>query len=171
MNDNSKYVNAYIDVVMKIVHENLTRSIQQETQIKVINDLILEKDEVINRLSKELESHKVNTEESNKNKQAAANWESQYNAMKNKAAHVDGLTNQVNDMKRIIQEKDQQISALTQEKNDKIAELEEQIKSLTNPKINRRRKSKDVLSSEIVTDSILSLPISVTSPESGSNDF
>lgn len=149
-----KYINTYVDIVMKMVHDNLTESIQHKTQIKMLNDLIQEKDEVINRLSKE-------SQESDKNKQAAVSWESQYNAMKNKAGHVDALTNQVNDMKHIIQEKD-----------NKINNLEEQIKSLSTPKINKRKKPKDVPQPEIdVTTDVLPLNMQVTSTETGPNDF
>ena len=45
--DSSKFVNAYIDNAMGMIHEQTALVLQLKTQAKVANDIIAEKDDVI----------------------------------------------------------------------------------------------------------------------------
>jgi predicted RNase H-like nuclease (RuvC/YqgF family) len=149
MNDNNKYINLYIENALGMVHQYLNEVLQLKTQNKILNDLVLEKDQVINSLQ-------VSNDEITRMQASNKSMEEKYVNMKNKASHVDNLLNQVNEMKLKIQEKDK-----------KIAELE----ALTS-KINKRRnKSKDVAIGESAITPILPLNMSVASIETGSNDF
>lgn len=133
MNDTTKYVNAYAEVTSKLLHENLNELLQNKINIKILSDLVSEKDQIINNLTKNLEDSKNINQDMETHRRNATSWEQQYNAMKNKASHIDALSNQVNDMKRIIQEKDEIIQKLTNE-----------ITSFRNPPsiINKRKKKK-----------------------------
>ena len=128
MSDNNKYVNLYIENALGLVHQYLNDILQLKTQNKILDDLVSEKDQVIKSLENNLNQNTANNDEISRIRANANSMEEQYNAMKNKVSHMDTLLNQINDMKRIIQEKD-----------GKIAELNTLMANLTSPKINKRR--------------------------------
>lgn len=148
MSDNNKYVNLYIENALGFVHQYLNEILQLKTQNRILNDLVSEKDQVINSLQDK--NNQISDIPNDKL------IKEQYNVMKSKVSHVDSLLNQINEMKNIIQEKD-----------NKIAEL----KDLKNKINKRRRKSKDVVANETLITSTLPLNMSATSIETGSNDF
>lgn len=109
MADNTKFVNSYVEIAVKQLHDNLNEILQYKTQIKILNDLVSEKDEVIGALTKEIETFKSTNQEIDRYRNNAVSWEKQYNEMKNKASHVDTLMNQVAEMTRMLQQKDSMI--------------------------------------------------------------
>ncbi len=105
-----KYFNAYVDSAVGIIHENLNLILQLKAQLRVANELISEKDSVINSqlaekdntinsLSSEitnLRNQSVDMEEAKRN---AKHWEDSYHAINNKVAHMENLTKQYNELK------------------------------------------------------------------------
>lgn len=53
MSDSGKYINTYIDNAISVSHDFMVQVIQLKTQLKIANDLVLEKDQVISTLTKE----------------------------------------------------------------------------------------------------------------------
>lgn len=107
----TNYMNAYVNLVMETVHSNLNDILQLKTQTKLLNDLVLEKDQVISSLTTELESARA-THNDNEAMQAemqrlrdnAATWETQYNNMASKVSHMDTLAKQYNDLQQQFNE-------------------------------------------------------------------
>lgn len=137
----SKFINTYIDVIIGTLHEYLNSNLQLKTQVKVANDLILEKDGVISSLSQQIEEIKNSTSnaenataalqaEMNKLSADAKLWQDSYHASQNKLSHMDTLTKQVSEMKNEIITRDNNIQNL----NNEIQELKNQIEELKNPK-------------------------------------
>jgi D-aminopeptidase len=120
----NKYVNAYIDTSVGMINEYITKYIQVQAQLKVANDIIAEREGIINQLTSEItkireESAKVN--------------ETEFIAMKNKLSHMDTLMQQMGQMKLLIKEKDEEINKLKNQVID----------ITTKPVINiKRRKEK-----------------------------
>jgi hypothetical protein len=105
-----KYINAYIDSAVGIIHENLNTILQLKAQLRVTNELLGEKDSVINSqiaekdntinlLSSELSSLKSRSVDVEELKKNAKYWEDSYHAINNKVAHMETLTKQYNDLK------------------------------------------------------------------------
>lgn len=109
--DQNKFVNAYIETTINSLIENIKLNLQLQTQMKVTESVIGEKDQTINSLNQQLSENKV--AEDWKVKYDAA--ETNYNAILGKLKHMDTLLAQVNDMKNIIIEKDKQIEQLKSE--------------------------------------------------------
>jgi hypothetical protein len=126
MADQNKYINGYIDNAVGMIHENVNLILQLKTQLRMANELISEKDIIINNVSLELENKKNNSAENdilvtkltNDMKQLRATNES----MISKQSHIDIALNQISQMKAQIIERDK-----------KIVTLEESIKQLKNP--------------------------------------
>ena len=114
MSDANKFINTYVDIAVGIVHENLNSILQFKTQLKLANDLVLEKDQVISGLEKEIESYKSENSRIGSLENDAKNWENEYNSMKNKVSHMDTLTNQYNDLKNQFVSKEKEIEDLKQ---------------------------------------------------------
>lgn len=114
----SKYVNTYIDTAVGTIHEYLGLTLQLKTQIKVANDIIREKDDLIAALRNQVEENRKTDFEFNKAKDDARKWEEQFNAMKNKVSHMDSLMAQIGDMKRMIKEKDDIIEGYNKKTKD-----------------------------------------------------
>lgn len=140
MSDPNKFINTYIDTVIATLHEQLGSSLQLKTQLKLANDLLIERDATISQLSAEIENIRTNYSANQEiNEQAKSELlscqdklriaEESHSAIKNKLSHMDTLLNQVTEMKREIQLRDETIS----NKDVKIAELLEKIKKLENP--------------------------------------
>jgi chromosome segregation ATPase len=105
-----KYFNAYVDSAVGIIHENLSLILQLKAQLRVANELLNEKDGIINAqiadkdntiasLTAQLTDFKnqsANTDELKKN---AKYWEDSYHAMSNKVSHMETLTKQYSDLK------------------------------------------------------------------------
>jgi chromosome segregation ATPase len=134
MTDQNAYINAYVDNSVGMLHEYVTMVLQLRTQNKIVNDMVAEKDatisslreqvsgvstelqEELNKVKGELESYRSqignNNEKINQSRADAIKWEQEYNDMKNKMSHMDTLTSQMNEMKKMIIDKDNEIQSL-----------------------------------------------------------
>lgn len=103
--DQNTFINTYIDIIINSLQEHLKANLQLQTQVKVNEFVVAEKDMVIESLTKQLNENQI-----------AEDWKTKYEAAEanysGKIKHMDGLFNQVNDMKRIILERDIQIKNL-----------------------------------------------------------
>lgn len=134
MTDQNAYINAYVDNSVGMLHEYVTMVLQLRTQNKIANDMVAERDatisslreqisgvsseqqEELDRVKRELESYRSqvrnNNELINQSRADAIRWEQEYNEMKNKVSHMDTLTSQMNEMKKLIIDKDKEIESL-----------------------------------------------------------
>jgi myosin heavy subunit len=130
----SNYVNTYIDTAVGTIHEYLSVNLQLKTQLKITNALVKERDETIASLRQEIDNIKKSDFEYSKAKDDARRWEDQFNAMKNKISHMDNLMTQVSEMKKMILDRDEQISKLksinktTKKQTKKLVSIEQQEK-------------------------------------------
>lgn len=140
MSDPNKFINTYIDTAIATLHEYVGSSLQLKTQLKLANDLLIERDATIAQLSSEIENLRTNYSANQENSDSVKAEllscqdrlriaEESHAAIKNKLTHMDTLLNQVTEMKREIQLRDESIS----NKDIKIAELLEKINQLKNP--------------------------------------
>lgn len=127
MSDSSKYINTYVQLAVDQVHSYLNDILQLKTQLKVANDLVQEKDQVISSLHEKENVSKNMQDEINSLQSNAKNWESQYNAMANKASQIDTLTNQFNEIKKQLVSEMEKNGRL----NDIVNKLNEQLKLKT----------------------------------------
>ena len=170
MTDQNAYINAYVDNSVGMLHEYVTMVLQLRTQLKIANDMVAEKDatisslreqvsgvstelqEELNKVKGELESYRSqvgdNNELINKSRADAIKWEQEYNDMKNKVSHMDTLTSQMNEMKKMIIDKDNEIQ-----------NLKEQLTPKPSPKkvINTKDKREE--------------PLAMKEPEDKNDDF
>jgi hypothetical protein len=125
--DQNKFINTYIDIVVNSLLEYVKTNMQLQTQVKVNEFVVAEKDQIIASLNQKFLENKV--AEDWKVKYEAA--ETNYAASQNKLKHMDTLLAQISDMKKTIMLKDEQILL-----------KDEQIAELTAPKkvINRKKK-------------------------------
>lgn len=153
MSDPNKYINYYIENSMSMVHEYINTLLQTKTQLRVLEDQVKEKDTAIASLQNEISSHLNNQQELDRVKANATTWENSYNDMKNKVSHMDTLTNQIGEAKRLLVEKNSEVQKLSQlveelkkqvsEKDGQIKELKKLVPSVPSPKkaINIKKKS------------------------------
>lgn len=129
--DQNIFINTYIDVVINSLQDYVKANLQLQTQIKVNEFVVAEKDKVISSLTQQLTENK--TAEDWKTKYEAA--ENNYSAILGKLKHMDVLLSQVNDMKKLVLTKDAQIELLNKE-----------IEELKSPKkvINTKTKKKEI---------------------------
>lgn len=127
-----RFINIYVDKAVGMLHEYLATIIQLRTQLQLANDLLQEKEQVINSFNSNTEkaekesknlSQELETVKSN-----ARHWEEQFNAMKSKVAHMDNLTNQMNEMKQGLITKNEEVVAA----DSKLKEAQEEIARLNN---------------------------------------
>jgi len=128
--DQNTFINTYIDIVINSLQDYVKANLQLQTQIKVNEFVVAEKDKTIASLTQQLTDNK--TAEDWKTKYEAA--ENNYSAILGKLKHMDVLLSQVNDMKKLVLTKDAQIELLNKE-----------IEELKSPKkvINTKTKKKE----------------------------
>lgn len=141
MSEQNRYVNAYIDHAVGMLHENLTQILQTKTQLRVANELVAEKDKLISSLQAELEQNKSSLTDKNSAVQNAQKWEAEYNAMKNKVSHMDTLLHQMNDMKKLILEKNEEYNKMMIVKDEELEKLRKKLIDIQSSKktINRKK--------------------------------
>lgn len=140
MVDQSKFINTYIDTVVNAVLENVKSNLQLQTQIKVSEFVVAEKDQYIASLQAELESLRQQGADLEAARSTATNWEQQYHAMATKVGHMDTLINQISDMKKQIIDRDAAIAdrdRMIHERDGAIAERDGIIATL-NEKLNQK---------------------------------
>lgn len=125
--DQSKFINTYIDVVVNSLQEYIKANLQLQTQVKVNEYTINEKEQIIASLTDQINENKIAEDWKIKYESAEAN----YKAILGKLNHMNTLLNQVGEMKKIIVEKDATIEVLSK-----------QLDELKNPKkvINTKAK-------------------------------
>ena len=109
--DQNKFINTYIDIVMNALLENIKTNLQLQTQVKVHEFVVADKDQIITSLTQQLNENKVADDWKVKYEAAEAN----YSAILGKLKHMDTLLGQINEMKKAIVMKDAQIEILTKE--------------------------------------------------------
>jgi hypothetical protein len=134
MIDQQKYINTYIDKAMGLLHEYIAQTLQYKTQLDLANSIIIEKDKLIEELTSNKSHYERQMEDSN-------------NAMKVKLSHMDTLTSQLNDARRIIVEKTEEVDRLINENK----ELKKTIKVVPSKPINTK-KQKIIPETESVDD-------------------
>lgn len=111
MVDQNQFINTYIDVIINTLQEHLKANLQLQTQVKVNEFVVAEKDKLIATLNEQITQNRVADDWKVKYESAETN----YSAVLNKLKNMDALFSQVNDMKKMIVEKDAQISLLKEE--------------------------------------------------------
>lgn len=111
MIDQNKFINTYIDIIINALLENIKTNLQLQTQVKCHEFVVAEKDQQITSLTQRLNENVVAEDWKQKYDAAEAN----YNAVLGKLSHMDGLLNQVGEMKNQILAKDVQISNIMRE--------------------------------------------------------
>lgn len=161
----TNYMNAYVNLAMETVHTYLNDILQLKTQVKILNDLVLEKDQVISSLTSELETLRTNQtkfqdveSEMIRLRDNAATWETQYNNMSNKVSHMDTLIKQYNDLQKQFNDitnnyndvvgTNQQHEITINEYKAKTVLLDTELTSLKN-KLNRLEKKEEKKSSAL----------------------
>lgn len=145
------YMNTYVSVALETVHSYVNDTLQLKTQIKVLNDLVSQKDQVVQDLSAQLQSLNMENEgrrstegemqtEMQTLRENASSWESQYNNIVNKVSHMDTLTNQYNELKGQYIQKENELNNVSNElsrimnefnaKNSECEGLKQSIESL-----------------------------------------
>jgi len=158
MSDSNKFINTYIDTTIATLHEFLGSSLQLKTQLKLANDLLIERDATITQLTSEIENinNNFSTNQDNTETMKAALLscqdklkiaEESHTAISSKVSHMDTLLKQLTDMKNEIKTRDDQIASLNNDIAAKDAEI-----SLRNGKIDNLTSvlvDKDKLISEL----------------------
>jgi cell division septum initiation protein DivIVA len=109
--DQNKFINTYIDITINSLLEYVKSNLQLQTQIKVLEFVAAEKDQVIASLTQQVNENK--TAEDWKNKYESA--ETNYNAILTKLSHMNTLVSQVAEMKKQILSRDAKIELLEKE--------------------------------------------------------
>ena len=156
MSDPNKFINTYIDTTIATLHEYVGSSLQLKTQLKLANDLLVErdatitqltseKDAAVSRLTSEIEninSNFSNTQDNTETMKAALLScqdklkiaEESHSAISSKVSHMDTLLKQLTDMKNEIKNRDDQISSLNNDlvaKDAQISTYNEKVDNLT----------------------------------------
>lgn len=134
MSDTNAYVNAYIDNAIGMVHENVNIIIQLKTQLKIANDIILEKDGIIGSLNIQLQSNKNITDELSHYREVARQAEEAHKNISSKVSHMETALAQISQMKSEIKQRDSTIEKLEKKLKQSIEPLKESPKKTINTK-------------------------------------
>lgn len=129
--DQNKFINTYIDIIVNNILEHVKTNLQLQTQVKVNEFVVADKDQIIASLTQQLNENKVADDWKVKYEAAEAN----YAAILGKLKHMDTLLGQINEMKKMVATKDAQIAILNKE-------LEELKSPLATKVINTKVKKK-----------------------------
>jgi hypothetical protein len=137
--DQGKFINTYIETVINSIIENVKVNLQLQTQVKVNEFVVAEKDQIIAALTQQINENKVAEDWKVKYESAETN----YNAILGKLSHMDILLGQMNEMKKIISQKDIEIETLTN-----------QLDELKNPKKALNIKTKKIVEEAVKQEKI-----------------
>lgn len=173
MSEQNAYVNAYLELVSSMVHDQLNQIIQLRTQTKLSESLLAQKDTVIAELNNKILSNENSEIEMNNLRERVRIAEDSFHAVTNKVSHMETLQNQFSDVKNKLIGKEKElmgakttIETLTKQLEDALSELivlrKVKVEGETSPKkkINTNKKKESVT---------LELPAVVTIAET--NDF
>ena len=96
MIDQNTFINTYIDIIVAQLIDGIKSNLQLQTQVKVSEFVIAEKDQIIASLNQQLSENRV--AEDWKAKYEGA--ENNYNAILGKLNHMNNLLTQVGDNKK-----------------------------------------------------------------------
>lgn len=130
--DQNKFINTYIDVTVNALQDYIKANLQLQTQVKVHEFVVAEKDQIIATLTQQINENRVAEDWKTKYEAAEAN----YSAILGKLKHMDVLLNQVNEMKKLVVTKDAQIEIL----NKEIEELKS-LKKVINTKTKKKEET------------------------------
>jgi hypothetical protein len=109
--DQNKFINTYIDITINNLLEYVKSNLQLQTQIKVLEFVAAEKDQIIASLTQQVNENKTAEDWKIKYESAEAN----YSAILTKLSHMNTLVSQIADMKKQILSKDAKIELLEKE--------------------------------------------------------
>lgn len=168
MSDQNKFINTYIDTIIATLHEQLGSSLQLKTQLKLANDLLIDRDNTIAQLNMEIEGLRSDNSSNEASKKELLSCqdrlkiaEESHAAIKVKLSHMDTLLNQITDLKREIVSRDEQIVSL----KSKITELETPVVA-SKPEIKT-----PALSSASTSVAKLNTKIKTTKTKDANDDF
>jgi chromosome segregation ATPase len=155
MSDPNKFINTYIDTTIATLHEYVGSSLQLKTQLKLANDLLVErdaaitkltdeKDAAVSRLTSELENINNNFSTTQDNTETIKIAllscqdklkiaEESHSAIASKVSHMDTLLKQLADMKNEIKTRDDRITSLNDDlvtKDNQLSSCNENINNL-----------------------------------------
>jgi len=163
MSDQNKYINTYIDIALGTVHDYLNTLLQVKTELRIANDLVSERDQVISGLNAELDKEREYHTELDDARSNAVRWENEVTTLKNSVANFDVLTNQYNTLKQAIVERDHENAALKTENE----ELKAKVKELSKyEKIAKKEEKKSAVSPVAVPKKDINkeIPVVETTP-------
>lgn len=128
--DQNTFINTYIDIIINSLQDYVKANLQLQTQVKVHEFVVADKDQIIDKLTKQLNENKLAEDWKTKYEAAEAN----YSAVLVKLNHMNGMIAQISEMKNIISQKD----AIIQNLNNEIEEIKSSKKV-----INTKTKKKD----------------------------
>ena len=147
MIDQNTFINTYIDIIVAQLIDGIKSNLQLQTQVKVSEFVIAEKDQIIASLNQQLSENRV--AEDWKAKYEGA--ENNYNAILGKLNHMNNLLTQVGDMKKQILERDAVINNLKQE----IEELKNPKKVINTKTVKKKEDTPLVIVKETKQDKTL----------------
>ena len=110
MGDNSSnFINAFIDHAVGTLHEQLSQIIHLKAQYKLAEDMIAERDKYIEVLKGEIENSKRELSDNKTDVSTLAEKTNEVIALKTQLNHMKTFSNQVNQMKKMLIEKDKEI--------------------------------------------------------------
>jgi len=112
MSDANKYINAYVDHAVGMLHENVNLILQLKTQLKLATDLNSEKDSLIGRLGQELETAKQDNDIIRKLNDDIKLLQDTNDRLAKEQNHLHTALNQIAEMKRMINDRDTKIAEL-----------------------------------------------------------
>lgn len=118
MSDQTNYINSYIEIAVDTTHNYLNEILQLKTQLKIVNDLASQKDQVISQLREDLIVNKQNESDLQLSKNQAKNWEEKYHAMVSKTSHMDTLTTQYTQLKNDYINQSKEVESLKKQVED-----------------------------------------------------
>lgn len=137
MIDQNKFINTYIDILVNTLLEQVKSNLQLQTQIKINEFVVAEKDQIIASLNLQINENKIAEDWKTKYEAAEIN----YNSVLSKLNHMNSILGQIGEMKNTILQKDSIIHGL----NEQIEELKSAKKV-----INTKSRKKDDSSSLIL---------------------
>lgn len=123
MSDQNKFINAYVETSLSILHDYINQTIQLKSQLKVATD-------TLTQLQNEVQQVKTENTEKDSAIQKAAALEHANHSLQNKVSHLETALNQITEMKRMILQKDEAIRSLEMQ----IEELKKPVKKVINRK-------------------------------------
>lgn len=112
MNDQNKFVNAYIEASVATLHDYLNQLLQTKAQLKVTTDMVSHLQAELNNTKTELEQSRNTHNEKDSVIRSFSQLEHINNALQNKVSHLDTALNQISEMKKNIADKDEVIKNL-----------------------------------------------------------